>query len=41
MIRDALIVAAAKAARAKELWSEKLNPGQNYEGVVVVNPLQK
>jgi predicted nucleic acid-binding protein len=36
---DALIVAAAKTAKAKELWSEDLNPGQNYEGVVVVNPL--
>jgi len=36
---DALIVASAKTAKAKELWSEDLNPGQNYEGVVVVNPL--
>jgi predicted nucleic acid-binding protein len=37
---DALIIAAAKAAKAKELWSEDLNAGQNYEGVVIVNPLQ-
>jgi predicted nucleic acid-binding protein len=38
---DALIVAAAKRANAKELWSEDLNPGQNYEGVVLINPLLK
>jgi predicted nucleic acid-binding protein len=38
---DALIVAAAKTAKAKELWSEDLNPGQNYEGVVVFNPLER
>jgi predicted nucleic acid-binding protein len=38
---DALIIAAAKTAKAKELWSEDLNPGQDYEGVVVVNPLER
>ena len=38
---DALIIAAAKRAKVKELWSEDLNPGQNYEGVVVINPLLK
>jgi predicted nucleic acid-binding protein len=36
---DALIIAAAKTAKAKEIWSEDLNPGQNYEGVAVFNPL--
>ena len=36
---DALIIAAAKRAKVKELWSEDLNPGQNFEGVVVINPL--
>lgn len=36
---DALILAAAKTAKSKELWSEDLNPGQNYEGVAVFNPL--
>jgi predicted nucleic acid-binding protein len=36
---DALILAAAKRAKAKELWSEDLNPGQIYEGVAVINPL--
>ena len=37
---DALVLAAAKKAKARELWSEDLNAGQNYEGVVVVNPLR-
>jgi predicted nucleic acid-binding protein len=37
---DALIIAAAKRAKAKELWSEDLNAGQSYEGIVVINPLQ-
>jgi predicted nucleic acid-binding protein len=38
---DALIIAAAKRAKAKELWSEDLNPGQSFEGIVVINPLLK
>jgi predicted nucleic acid-binding protein len=38
---DALIIAAAKRAKVKELWTEDLNPGQNFEGVVVINPLLK
>lgn len=38
--RDALIVAAARMAGAKELWSEDFNPGQDLEGIVVVNPLK-
>lgn len=37
---DALIVAAARTAGAKELWSEDFNPGQDLEGIVVVNPLK-
>ena len=37
---DALIVAAARMAGAKELWSEDFNPGQDLEGIVVVNPLK-
>ena len=36
---DALIVAAAKRAKASILWSEDLNAGQDYGGVVVLNPL--
>ena len=35
---DALILAAARKAGAKELWSEDLSAGQDYEGIVVVNP---
>ncbi len=32
-------MAAAKAAEVELIWSEDLNPGQEYEGIVVVNPL--
>jgi len=38
---DALIVAAAKRAKIKELWSEDLNQGQHYDGLVVINPFEK
>lgn len=33
------ILAAARRAGARQVWSEDLNPGQAYDGVVVVNPL--
>ena len=36
---DALILAAASKARAKEIWSEDLASGRDYDGIVVVNPL--
>ena len=36
---DATIIAAAREAGAGVLWSEDLNDGQDYDGVVVVNPL--
>jgi len=36
---DALIVAAAKRAKASVIWSEDFNPGQEYEGIIVENPL--
>jgi len=36
---DALILAAAREAGAKTLWSEDINPGQDYGGSRVVNPL--
>lgn len=36
---DALIVAAAQRSQAMELWTEDLNPGQSFDGLVVVNPL--
>ena len=35
---DALIVAAAERARCGRILSEDLNPGQSYNGIVVVNP---
>ncbi len=35
---DAVILAAAKAARCQQLLTEDLNHGQDYDGVVVVNP---
>lgn len=37
---DSLIIAAAREAGAGLLWSEDLNEGQDYNGVVVVNPLR-
>jgi len=36
---DGLILAAAKRARAGVIWSEDFNTGQDYDGVVAVNPL--
>jgi predicted nucleic acid-binding protein len=36
---DENIVAAAQVSGAKELWTEDLNIGQDYGGVVAVNPL--
>jgi predicted nucleic acid-binding protein len=36
---DSAVVAAAQQAGVSALWSEDLNPGQNYGGVVVVSPL--
>lgn len=35
---DAAILAAAKVAGCKEVLSEDLNHGQDYGGVIVVNP---
>jgi predicted nucleic acid-binding protein len=32
------LIAEAKASRCQELLSEDLNHGQDYDGVVVVNP---
>lgn len=37
---DAAILAAAKAAGCRHLLTEDLNHGQNYDGVVVVNPFR-
>jgi predicted nucleic acid-binding protein len=36
---DALILAAAAKAKAREVWSEDLISGHDYDGIVVVNPL--
>jgi len=36
---DALIIAAARRAGARTVWSEDLNDDQEYDGVQVVNPL--
>lgn len=38
---DSLIVAAAEKANCQFLFSEDLNPGQTYRGVMVVNPFLK
>lgn len=35
---DATILAAARALGCRTLYSEDLNPGQDYDGVRVVNP---
>jgi len=35
---DALILTSAQRLECKTLWSEDLNPGQDYRGVVVQNP---
>lgn len=35
---DALIVCSAASLDCAVLWSEDLNPGQTYEGVLVKNP---
>lgn len=36
---DALILAAARRARAGVIWSEDFNITQDYDGIVAVNPL--
>ncbi|MBN2702835.1 MAG: PIN domain-containing protein [Pontiellaceae bacterium] len=38
---DANIVAAAQISGAKELWSEDFNEGQDYGGVIAVNPFKE
>ena len=38
---DANIIAAAQRAGAKELWSEDFNAGQDYGGVMAVNPFEE
>ena len=35
---DGMVVAAAERGGCQRIWSEDLNPGQNYFGVTVENP---
>jgi predicted nucleic acid-binding protein len=35
---DAAIIVAAKSMGCATVYSEDLNPGQNYDGVIVINP---
>jgi predicted nucleic acid-binding protein len=37
---DAMIVAAAERSGSERIWSEDLNAGQKYFGIVVANPFQ-
>ena len=37
---DAMILAAARSASAKIIWSEDLSEGQDYDGIEIVNPLK-
>lgn len=37
---DAQMIAAAVRANASEIWTEDLNHGQDYGGVIAVNPFQ-
>ncbi len=37
---DGLIVASAERAGCERIWSEDLNPGQRYFGVIVENPFK-
>ncbi len=37
---DGMIVAAALRAGCGRIWSEDLNPGQEYFGVTITNPFQ-
>jgi predicted nucleic acid-binding protein len=38
---DAMIIATAEQAGSKRIWSEDLNPGQEYLGIKVENPFTK
>jgi predicted nucleic acid-binding protein len=39
-IRDASVIAAAEAARCRELYTEDLAHGSTVEGIRVTNPLR-
>jgi len=38
---DSLVIAAAEKANCELVFSEDLNAGQNYRGVMLLNPLEK
>ncbi len=38
---DSLIIAAAEKAKCEFVFSEDLNAGQNYRGVLLLNPLEQ
>jgi predicted nucleic acid-binding protein len=38
---DSLIIAAAEKSNCEFVFSEDLNSGQNYRGVLLLNPLEK
>jgi predicted nucleic acid-binding protein len=38
---DAMILTAARKAGASVIWSEDLNDGQSYDGLVVKNPFRQ
>jgi predicted nucleic acid-binding protein len=35
---DAAIIEAARASGCRQVLSEDLNPGQNYDGITIINP---
>ena len=37
---DSLILAAALVGQADEIWSEDFNTGQDYAGILAVNPME-
>ena len=38
---DGLIIAAARQAKASIIWSEDFSSSQNYEGIIILNPLRE
>jgi len=38
---DSLVIAAAEKSNCELVFSEDLNAGQNYRGVLLFNPLEK
>lgn len=36
---DALVIVSAASAKCEKIWTEDLNPGQVFQGVLIQNPL--